>query len=88
MTDSIRVMAGRIGGHRTHARHDSKEISRRGSEAFLARFEREVLAEAAERGEELSRAEVARRAGHLRSAYFSALALRSAQARRDRKGES
>lgn len=51
-------------------------------QAFAGRFERE----ARERFGDLEPAELARRAEHLRKAHFKRLALRSAQARRARKG--
>jgi len=70
---------GRIGAHALHARHDPRETTAPARRAFLDRFEREADPDGT-----LDPAERARRARHLRSAYFSRLALRSAQVRRER----
>jgi hypothetical protein len=59
-----------------HAQHDSRETTRRGREAFLARFERQV-----DPGGVLSPAERARRAESAKRAHFTRLAIRSAEAR-------
>jgi hypothetical protein len=60
-----------------HSLHDAREITRSARRAFLDRFEREVDPDHA-----LSPQERARRAEQARRSYFTALALRSAQARR------
>lgn len=72
-------IAGRIGSHVTHGRHDSREITAPARRAFLNRFEKEADPEGV-----LPFEERARRARHLRAAYFTRLALRSAQVRRQR----
>lgn len=74
---STRSLAGRIGAHRLHATHDSRQITERARAAFLDRFARQADPDGT-----LSADERQRRANHLRKAYFAALALRSAQARR------
>ena len=74
------ALRGRIGAHCLHARHDPRETTAAARAAFLDRFDRE-----ADRDGTLSPAERARRAHHLRKAYFARLALRSAQARRRAK---
>ncbi len=71
---------GRIGAHRLHALHDSKELTAPARAAFLGRFEREV-----DPGGVLPEAERRRRAEHARKAYFSRLARLSANARRRKK---
>jgi hypothetical protein len=58
---------------------DPTEATKPAREAFLARFEREVDPE-----KKLSNAERTRRATHLKKAYFTRLALKSAKARRAR----
>jgi hypothetical protein len=75
-----RAFRARIAAHMMHSLHDAREITRSARRAFLDRFEREVDPDDA-----LSPKERALRADHARRSYFSALALRSAQARRRRK---
>ena len=71
---------GRIGAHRTHSRHDSRELTAPGRAAFLARFEREV-----DPAGTLPEEERQRRASHARKAHFAQLARLSANARRAKK---
>jgi len=72
-------LLGRIGAHTLHARHDPHVITAAARRVFLDRFEKEADPEGV-----LPFEERARRARHLRSAYFSRLALCSAQVRRQR----
>ncbi len=67
---------GRIGAHRLHALHDSREVTAPARAAFLARFEREV-----DPAGNLPEEERRRRAQHARKAYFANLARLSANAR-------
>jgi hypothetical protein len=76
-TNAERTLAGRIGAHQLHATHDPRETTRNARAAFLDRFEREVDPDGV-----LEPRERTRRAGHARKAYFTRLALKSAQARR------
>jgi hypothetical protein len=62
------------------AHHDAREVTRAARAAFSDRFEREVDPDGV-----LDPAERARRADMARKAYFTRLALKSAQARRRRK---
>ncbi len=71
---------GRIGAHRLHALHDSRELTAPARAAFLARFEREVDPSGV-----LPEEERRRRADHARKAHFSQLARLSANARRAKK---
>jgi hypothetical protein len=73
-------LLGRIGAHRLHATHDSREITAKARASFLDRFEREVDSNGL-----LPPDERQRRAGHARKAYFARLALKSADARRSRR---
>jgi len=77
---SLRRLHARAAAYAMHAKHDSRETSRPGREAFLARFEREVDPDG-----ELEPEERARRALAARRAYFTRLAARSAAARRARR---
>ena len=79
-TPSERLLRARAGGHALHAKHDSRSLTMPARRAFLDRFEREVDPELV-----LTSEERARRADQARRAYFNALALKSAQARRRRK---
>ena len=72
----MRRLRARAAAFAMHAQHDSRETSRRGREAFMARFEREVDPEGA-----LGPAERARRAECAKRAHFLRLALRSADVR-------
>jgi hypothetical protein len=80
MTHAQRVLLGRLGAYTLHSRYDSAELVRPAREAFLSKFEREVDPEGL-----LDPAERARRADMARKAYFTRLALKSAQARAKRK---
>jgi hypothetical protein len=80
LSASERTIRARLAAHSLHAQRDSRETSKAGRAAFLARFEREVDPEG-----KLPPEERARRAEHARKAYFSRLALKSAKVRRERK---
>ncbi|HET6920509.1 MAG TPA: hypothetical protein VFI46_13735 [Jiangellaceae bacterium] len=77
-----RTLIARIGAHESWARTpDRAARTAPGRAAFFDRFEREVDPDGV-----LTPAERARRAEHARKAYFAGLALKSAQARRKRRG--
>jgi hypothetical protein len=76
-TPQERSMRSRIAAHRVHAAGKTNTAPAR--KAFLYRFEREVDPEGT-----LSPQERHKRAEHARKAYFTSLALKSAQARRKR----
>ena len=73
----VRPLRARAAAYAMHAQHNSGETSRRGREAFLARFERQVDPDGV-----LSDVERTRRAEAAKRAYFIPLAIRSAEARR------
>ena len=75
-THAQRVLLGRLGAYTLHSRYDSAELVRPAREASWAKFEREVDPEGL-----LDPTERARRADMARKAYFTRLALKSAQAR-------
>ncbi len=75
-----RSLQARMAAHLMNARHDPRVTTAPGRAAFLARFEREVDPDG-----RLNPHERHRRAEHARRAYFLALALKSAQARRKRR---
>lgn len=77
LTPSERVLRARAAAYALHARRDSKEIANHAHQGFLARFEREVDPDGI-----LDPAERAHRAEMARKSYFTALALKSAKARR------
>ncbi len=72
-------LLGKIGGHTAHSRHDSRRLTNHARAALLRRFEDEVDPERV-----LPAEERLRRAGQARKAYFTRLALASADARRNR----
>jgi hypothetical protein len=74
------ALLGRVGGHTTQSRHDSREITEPARAAFLERFEREVDPDLV-----LPETERQRRAEHARKAHFARLALRSVEIRRATK---
>lgn len=77
---SERSLRGRIGAHLLHATHDSRRLTARAREAFLASFERQVDPDGC-----LPADERRRRAAHARAAYFARLARRSVLVRAKRK---
>ena len=79
--DPKRVLAGRRGAHIQHSRHSAFETTRAARDSFLAGFERQV-----DPSNVLDPQERARRAHHLKSAYFSRLALLSVRSRQRRNG--
>lgn len=68
-----------MAAHALHASVDSREHTEPARRAFMARFDDEV-----DPNRELPEAERRRRADQAKRAYFSRLALRSAQARRNK----
>jgi len=80
LSPTERSQIARVAAHEMHARYPIEQTTAPGRKAFLARFEREVDPDGT-----LDPAERARRAGHLRKAHFTRLALRSVQARRRRR---
>jgi len=66
-----------MGAHAMHARNDSREVTKAARAAFATKCEREVDPEGV-----LEPAERARRAEHAKRAFYTGLALKSAQARR------
>lgn len=77
MTPAERSLRASIAAHLKWANTDAAEGTKAARAAFLDRFDRAVDPDGT-----LDPAERARRAAHLRSAHFKALALKSAQARR------
>lgn len=77
LTPQERTLRARIAAHTLHSRVDPQEHTAPARAAFLDRFERQVDPDGV-----LSPEDRARRAEHARKAYFTQLALRSAQARR------
>lgn len=75
-----RVLRARIAAYSLHSTHDSREITASARRAFLDRFVREV-----DPDEVLPTVERARRAQAAKKAYFTRLALKSAQARRGQR---
>lgn len=78
-TDEM-ALRGRIGGLTTAARHDPKVTTAKARQTFLSQFERQVDPDGVLPPEERQRrAEAAKRA------HMARLALKSAQARRNRR---
>lgn len=75
--NNTRSVIARIGAYALHSKYSSRELTASARKTFLDRFEREVDPERV-----LDPAERARRAKSAKSAYFTRLALRSANARR------
>lgn len=77
MTPAEKSLRASIAAHHKWAQTDPVEGTRKAREAFLDRFDRQADPDGT-----LPAAERNRRAAHLRSAHFKALALKSAEARR------
>ncbi|HEX2923375.1 MAG TPA: hypothetical protein VHS28_05035 [Chloroflexota bacterium] len=77
LSPSERILRSRLGAYSLHAKYDSKQLTEKGREAFMTRFEREVDPEGV-----LPQKERQRRAEHARKAYFTSLALKSVKNRR------
>lgn len=81
-TPGERALIARIAAATRWAHEPNRaDATKAGRNAFASKFEREVDPDGI-----LDPAERAKRAASLRSAYFSRLALQSAQARRGRRG--
>jgi hypothetical protein len=80
LTPAERSMRARLAAHVSHSRHDPKERTRAARDKFEQRFLDEV-----DPDRTLPEAERERRAGHARKAYFTRLALKSAQDRRGKR---
>lgn len=81
-TPAERSLRARLAAHTLHARlADPSAHTAPARKAFHDRFEREADPDGT-----MDPAERARRAEHLRKAYFTALSFKSAQARRRRSG--
>lgn len=80
LTPNERTMRARLAAHLLHASVDSREHTGPARRAFMARFEDQVDPDRV-----LSPAERARRAEHAKKAYFTRLALKSAQVRRQKR---
>jgi hypothetical protein len=82
LSPTERKLRGRIAAHAMHAQHDPRDTTAKARAAFRDSFERQVPDEITDP------AERARRAEHLRQAYYTQLAFRSAKARRQRKQQN
>jgi hypothetical protein len=80
LTPSERSLRARLAAHALHAQYDSRELTRPGRDKFEQRFIDEVDPERM-----LPEAERQRRVDHARKAYFTRLAMKSAQARKAKK---
>lgn len=81
LTPQERSLRARLAAHTLHSRVDPTQHTEPARRAFLRRFEDEVDPE-----RKLPEAERLRRAEHAKKAYFTRLALKSAQARRKARG--
>ncbi|MPZ51078.1 MAG: hypothetical protein GEU75_17565 [Dehalococcoidia bacterium] len=78
-----RTLAARVGAFSLHARYDSRELTVNARRAFARRFEDQVDPE-----RKLPEAERQRKAEAAKKAYMARLALKSAEARRNKKAEA
>ena len=83
MLPAHRQLRARIAAHAMHAQHDGRTITQSARQTFLDRFERDVDPDGV-----LPPHERAHRAEQARRSYFNALALKSAQARRQSGGSA
>jgi hypothetical protein len=75
LTPSERSLRSRLAAHAMHARNDSREVTAKARETFRNSFYEQT-------DPTLPHEERLRRAEHLRKAFYTRLALKSAQARR------
>ena len=80
MTPAERTLRARAAAYRLHSLYDSRELTAKARAAFQDRFLREVDPDGL-----LPEAERLRRAECARKAYYTALAAKSARARRTRR---
>lgn len=80
-THAQRVLLGRLGAYTMLSRHDPYEVTKAARAAFVSKFERDVDPDGI-----LPVEERLRRADMARKAHYTRLALKSAEARRRRKG--
>jgi len=80
MTPNERSLLARRKAHQGHAVHESRKLTEKARQTFLARFAREVDPHGV-----LPEDERHRRAEHAKKAYFLGLALKSVQVRAQRK---
>lgn len=88
LSEEQRSLRAKLAAHAMHGQHDSRKVTANARAKASERFERTVIEQAEANGEQLTQAEVARRAEHLRKAHMYRLALASAKARRTRKAAS
>jgi hypothetical protein len=81
LTSEQRSALARVAAHVLHSQVDGTAHTAPARKAFLSRFERDVDPKG-----ELDPAERTRRAEHAKKAYFGRLSIKSADARRRRKG--
>lgn len=74
---------GRLGALALHSRHDSKEISANARKAFRAKFEQQVDPDGV-----LPEAERKRRAEFARREFYTRIAHKSAESRRQKKAQA
>jgi hypothetical protein len=82
LTPAERRLRARAGAYRLHSLYDSRQLTANARAAFEQRFARQVDPDGV-----LPEAERQRRAECARKAYYSALAAKSARARRNRRTE-
>ena len=82
LTPAERSLRARAAAYRLHGLYDSRQLTANARAAFEQRFARQVDPDGV-----LPQAERQRRAECARKAYYSALAAKSARARRSRRTE-
>jgi hypothetical protein len=80
LTPAERILRARAAAYRLHSLYDSRELTANARAAFQDRFDRQVDPDGV-----LPEAERRRRAECARKAYYTALAAKSAKARRQRR---
>ena len=82
LTPAERSLRARAAAYRLHSLYDSRQLTANARAAFEQRFARQVDPDGV-----LPEAERQRRAECARKAYYSALAAKSARARRNRRAQ-
>lgn len=86
LSPAERTLRARAAAYALHAQGGTS--TKAGTSAFLARFERQVIDQAAARGQTLTLEETARRAALARKSYMTSLALKASRKRSRRSASA
>lgn len=85
MESTARVLRARVGGLTRATRYDGVEVTAAARQAADQRFRDQAAREAVERGDQLTEAQLERRASALRRLHYARMAFESAKVRASKK---